>query len=171
MSTTFHIEVSASDTLGFEISCVIADETGHVASRHPDFPAAEAAYVEAKAAGVVETGCCFIEPVRDPRLSAGMVNMSVSNALAVLDVLGFADPDDGSVDLCGSVSPDRLRGRILVARALASDVGIPAVSFPGAAGAEFVDCGRRPGYLTEKFAQLEWLCDAAEELGRNVVWA
>lgn len=99
------------------------------------------------------------------------VNMANGNAAAVFSALGI------NLDFAqgGSMSGQELLGYVLMAIATGpDDTGIaPAVTGGpevGQRGATMVDCGMRPGYYAERFAQIGEIATIAARLGRNVYW-
>lgn len=85
------------------------------------------------------------------------INMSNANAAFVLDALGFAE-DVQAGDLCGELPAQDFLGRVLTAFGLAPvDEGVPAHRVE----ANFIECGRRPGYLQERLVQLQELAEVA----------
>jgi hypothetical protein len=99
-----------------------------------------------------------------------MVCMSNTNAIRILEHLGlFTNGDE--IPYYGSLSVEDFEGRLIVAHALTPvDAGVPMTVTRGAGGATFVDCGRSPNYLQDRFAQLEQLAGFAREHGANIVW-
>jgi len=173
MSVTFHIELRDSDLAGFRIHCHQTDYepgTGHGSSDHPDYGAAAAAYTAGLASGAVHRDCCSLGPVWSVDAETFSVNMANENAHGLLQALGYAD-EDGRIELSGSASVEDLAGRILVARALASDVGVPAYAGTGDGGSRLYDMGRPAGYYAARFDQLEALIEQCRVLGRNICWA
>jgi hypothetical protein len=108
-----------------------------------------------------------------------MVQVFQSSARAVLYALGLSVPDpdgdcfdQGDVPFAGVLDASDLLGRILCAVAVApEDAGLPAHQETGRYGAVLLDCGRKPGYLQEKLAQLRSLCQWAEARGQQVQWS
>lgn len=103
--------------------------------------------------------------VRTDRTDRPEVNMSNVNARFVFDALGIVGDDV----YCGTMSGDELLGRVLVAEALApEDEGIPV--HEREARATFIDCGRAPGYLQERLAQVHDIAEHAACEGLQVGW-
>ncbi|MDG4792066.1 hypothetical protein O7626_40330 [Micromonospora sp. WMMD1102] len=94
------------------------------------------------------------------------VNMANGNAAQVLDLLGLTN------DGCGELAAEDFLGRVLLAQAL-SDVatddtrGLPA----RIEGTNWIDCGRRPGYLAERLTQLHEIASWARERNAVVMWS
>jgi hypothetical protein len=120
------------------------------------------------------------------------VQMSQSNAADVLRVLGFTSghdiageagrerstlvdiltamaPDD--VEWCGSVDPDDLEARILVAEALVDDAARPTAREVFESGSVLVDMGRAAGYVRSRLADLTTLAEFARQRNARVVWS
>lgn len=99
------------------------------------------------------------------------VNLSNANAGMLLAKL-----DLDTEDLCGSIDPDDLIGRILAAKAFLVDDGTAdTVYLRGEAGpfgtCHTVLCGVAPGYWTERLDQLQEIAEQAKSIGCKVVWA
>lgn len=106
----------------------------------------------------------------DPAPEANFAN---TNAIHLLQTLGLAPtPLTPDADVyCGTIDAEDFLGRVLIALAVAPvDEGIPAHEVPGP-GAQFIDCGRRPGYTQEALAHLRDVADFAVARGRKVVWS
>lgn len=174
MSVTFHIEIRDADYVGSRIYCAETEwgdaAHGHGSRDFASYDEASVAYRDGLADGSVDRSCCGISPRFSIDTETDAVNLSNTNARDLLDRLGFRD-HDGDIDLCGSAEPDALLGRILIARALASDVGIPPATYTGARGAQLLDGGRPEGYFDDKLSRLEALATTCSTLGRKVVWS
>lgn len=95
------------------------------------------------------------------------INVSNTNAGAILRALELPVEYEGEVEL--AVFKARL------ARAESEwapgDEGRPWSEDAGEGRATFIDCGRHPGYLNERFEQLRQMVVIGEDLGhRYVVW-
>jgi|LauGreDrversion2_3_1035106.scaffolds.fasta_scaffold01742_3 hypothetical protein len=109
---------------------------------------------------------CF--PVYDTDADLS-VNMSNTNAVRVLELLGF-DSEDG-VPYTGTCSTDDFEGRVTLARALTpSDSGIPVMTTVHENGPTVVDFGRRPGYLQDRLNQLSDLAALARTHNSPISW-
>lgn len=102
-----------------------------------------------------------------PALVGGpTVNMANGNAAQVIDLLGLID-DDG----WGETTAEDLLGRVLLAQALLD------VTFDDENGRRavqernWIDCGRQPGYLAERLAELQEIATWAHERNAVVVWS
>jgi hypothetical protein len=157
MSVTFSLHINDSDLVGFELYDY-ETETSH----HAD------SYEHGK-----ELWKQLGADAQSWSLSAKYdiphdrnVNMSNANAR---EVLSYLDLD--SDDLCGSITPDDLAGRCLIALALAPDVELVPTEERGALGATIIDGGRAKGYIPSKLEALLALCDSARDHGRDIQWA
>lgn len=109
------------------------------------------------------------EPILDMQDggNAPCVNVSNANATTLLDLLGIEhDP----CDLFGDLPADGFLGRVLIAQALAGTAaddegGVPAVRYGNT-----IECGRRPGYLAERLAELHEVASWAKAHGGVVAW-
>lgn len=88
------------------------------------------------------------------------VNMSNSNARGVIERLGL------EFDYCGSIDPDDLLGRAMVANVGRDDSGVRDV-----ADGNFIDCGLPAGYYADRMAQLVDVALYARDNGLMVQWA
>lgn len=96
------------------------------------------------------------------------VNVSNHNAVAILEALGIdVDPHN----LYGTIDADDLRGRCLVALALADDSAIAPVTDRVPGQATYVDCGRREGYMSDRLAAILAVAEQAASLGVTVTYA
>ena len=97
------------------------------------------------------------------------VNMSNTNAAHLLGLLGLID-EDGPF-MSGFVSTEDMRGRILLARALApSDAGVPATVVKNDNGPTIYDGGRPEGYAEKRLAQLDDIVDFALQHQADISW-
>lgn len=92
------------------------------------------------------------------------VNLSNANAAAVLARLGV------TFDHCGTIDPDDLLGRAMVANIGADDTGTAAVTDVGALGCTTIDCGVPAGYFAARFDGLAELAVAAKAAGAVIGW-
>lgn len=174
MSITFSVAIHDDDYIGHAIHCFEEEYSSEPNNGHgPDrefatYQEAADAYAAAVSAGTASRQCCSLSP----RYRLGdlpSVNMANSNALDMLEQLGLNADDEPA--WCGSVDPEDLRGRILLARALGADMGRPVFRDVGSHGAQLFDAGRPPGYFAEKFDLLDEVIAAAIHHGRTVVWS
>jgi len=98
-------------------------------------------------------------------LSAFEVNVSNSNAFALLDRLGI------EADYCGTMTAEDFLGRTMVANVGRFDDGIESTTERGQGGATIIDCGLRPGYFEDRMSSLAELASAAATRGLLVAWA
>lgn len=130
--------------------------------------------------------------------SEAEVNLSNSNAQALMELLGLKIDPTGEGDWAGSISADDLLGRALIAQAInPADEGMPAHKLTGAdysgqsgmlggllaglaqAEAEgrpspsIWSAGRSAGYFDERLAQVRELAEEVKALGDDWVinWA
>ena len=97
------------------------------------------------------------------------VNVSNTNAVHLLELLGLRD-DEGPL-MCGSVPASDMRGRILLARALAPvDAGVPATVTHNDGGPTVYDGGRPVGYASKRFDDLDRVVDFAIDCGADISW-
>lgn len=99
------------------------------------------------------------------------INVSNSNAAALLEVLGLpTNPWDTPEGFEYPTGQDFL-GRVLLALGLVpADAGVPAHA-PNPERPNFIDCGRREGYLQERLGQLRELADYAIAHNRRIDWS
>lgn len=87
------------------------------------------------------------------------INMSSSNAAVVCGALGIDLAEEG---WCGSLPAEDFLGRVLMALAIQpSDEGVPARDDTVPGQVRWIECGRRPGYIQERLAQLHELAQWA----------
>lgn len=98
-------------------------------------------------------------------LDAFEVNVSNSNAFALLDRLGI------EADYCGSMAAEDFLGRAMVANVGRLDDGIDSTTERGRGGATVIDCGLRPGYYADRMTSLAELASKAAAHGYLVAWA
>lgn len=85
------------------------------------------------------------------------MNVSNSNACALLEALGFSVPED----LCGAIPARDLILRAKAALSRPEDAEVPSYQ-----EGNFIDCGRRAGYVHGRVSQLLALAERAGDLGR-----
>lgn len=99
------------------------------------------------------------------------VNVSNTNAMHLLGLLGFPSQSDEDGSLCGSTTAEDFLGRVLLAQAVnPSDAGVPVTETVGQGGAVLIAMGRRVGYSDDRLAELRDLADFAVDRGRDVQW-
>ena len=98
-------------------------------------------------------------------------NMSNANAAVVCGALGIDLEEWG---WCGSLPAEDFLGRVLLALAIQpADEGIPVHETTVPGQVRWIECGRRPGYIQERLAQLhdlaQWAVAHDAEIGRNAI--
>lgn len=127
----------------------------------------------------------IVEPVHAVDVPA--VNVSNSNALFILGLLGYVDTMGADVEyladtehtpelvpecpeIAGEDTAEAFLGRVVMALALApEDAGVPAYTVGG--GTNVIDCGRRPGYSQDVLTLLHDLAEIAHDHNWPVRWA
>ncbi len=97
--------------------------------------------------------------------AAPTVNLSVGNAKQVLDLLGLTFDGDW-----GTTTGPGFHGRVLLALALLDTTTGDVEGRPEVVDGNWIDCGRRPGYLTERLTELHDLAVWAVEQNADVDW-
>lgn len=95
------------------------------------------------------------------------VNVSNSNAIAILERLGFDHPEDycgGSCDAADFI------GRTKLANIGRDDSGIRSSVDAAAGRATMIDCGVRVGYYEDVMTRLENLAHKAVATGGEIQW-
>jgi hypothetical protein len=127
---------------------------------------------------------------------APWINLSQSNAAALLRALGYCEtrdaaaqaakatapqnlgevfsamcPDD--VQWCGHATPDEMIGRALLASAIDSDAGVPSSSYRlgGSSGPTVITDGRPVGYLEHRLAQIIELAEWCKQRELHISWS
>jgi hypothetical protein len=92
------------------------------------------------------------------------MNLANANAYDLMSFLGL------EADYAGTVSADAVLGAALVAEAVAPrDPGHEGGADPR--NPRMIECGRRPGYLNDRTAQIRALAEAAKAHGASVSWS
>lgn len=92
------------------------------------------------------------------------LNMANGNAAAILQLLGLpADPG-------GEATAEQMLGRILIAQALLDVATDDENGTPDVHDGRVIYCGRRPGYLAERLADLQEIATWAHQHHVPVVW-
>lgn len=168
MTVTFAPTFQATDIIGWTVEHAGSDDT--IGTTFPDHAAAVQALVAHNSACDREDCAIYggqAVPVQAERMPD--VNVSNTNAVAMLDVLGFGN--DPSYDIGGECDADNFLGRILLALAVSpKDDGVPAHT-PYADNDRWIDCGRRPGYTQDVLDNLRDVAEWSRENGRTVSWA
>lgn len=99
------------------------------------------------------------------------LNVSNTNAMHLLGLLGLPAEPDECGSLGGSTTAEDFLGRVLLAQAVSpSDAGVPVTATVGQSGAVLIDMGRRVGYADDRLTSLRTLADFAVDRGRTVQW-
>lgn len=176
MTVTFASEFRETDVIGYVLSCcpecksepyATYGEATAARAALPGFEQHTAALPGCPTAGTWgANGIVFIDPVLAEE--GPSINMANTNARFMLDRLGLVTE---SGELCGETTAADLRGRILLADALAGgDAGLPDIETIGPGGAVVVECGRAPGYLDARLGELAELVDWCAERDRLICW-
>lgn len=193
MSITFTAAMTNDDIVGYRITCVC----GGRSDRYNTYSDADKAYTSLpgfseNAPYLLHDGCDLDDDDRvvyRPAICTEMsaespeANFSNINGAELLRRLGM------EVEPCGSVDAADLRGRILLAQALAGgDPGRPTVVTGRNGGVTFVDhngqvdaavieqgrifdCGRPAGYFDDRLNELSEIAEWAEQHDREVQWS
>lgn len=92
------------------------------------------------------------------------LNVSNGNAAQLLELLGLPRECEGTEPAEGFL------GRVLLAQALLSTATVDDLGFPEVRQGNWIDCGRRPGYLAEKLSQLHQVATWALRHRQPVGW-
>lgn len=95
------------------------------------------------------------------------VNVSNTNAIAILERLGFDHPEDY---LGGSCEADDFIGRTKLANVGRLDTGIIASVDSAPGRATMIDCGVRADYYSDVMVRLENLAHKAVAAGSEISW-
>jgi len=114
-------------------------------------------------------GTMFIQAIEsDP---APALNVSNTNAMHLLGLLGLPSEPDECGSLSGSTTAEDFLGRVLLAQAVSpADEGVPVTTQKGHGGATMIRMGRRAGYSEGRLTALRELADFAVHRGRDVQW-
>lgn len=174
MSVYFSIETRNEDIVSYDIKCfaTIYGEPGegHAAQSFSSWDECSSAYLAGLEDGSVSRDCCTTDH-NTGRDEGFDLNISNSNAVELFTVLGYISEDEGEAPWVGSETPESLEGRILLARALASDCEVPGYETRNEGQAHLIVPTRPAGYLTSRLEALATLCEAAKALDRMVVWS
>lgn len=180
MSTTFYAEMGP--IIGHRVYCNCEGVAGETFGDYQDAGDRLVAMREKQE----RLDCCTDEEclIYGPYIQAleespsPMIDVTSVNARALLDVLGITREE--CPDLVGGEDAETFLGRVLMAQAVnPADAGVPAREVPkrDAEGnvvvrtGAWIDCGRDPGYIDERLAQLRTLAEFARAENREVVWA
>lgn len=167
--------VSFTAAIRYEETAVSSDiacfdrESGHTSVTFPTYALAAEWFAANKHTGVVGVGCCYISNSYANRSEESDFHLSQTNAARLFDALGLVE--DGGTPWCGSCDVEDMLGRILIARALAFEVGVGSFQTVGANGARVLHGGYRVGTLGESLARLEALLATCEAENRQVGWS
>lgn len=93
------------------------------------------------------------------------INMNNGNAAQILGLLGL--PFDGD---WGEASAQDFLGRVLIAIALVDTASTDRHGTFDASNGRWVDCGRHPGYLAGRLAELHQLAEQAATNNTPITW-
>lgn len=94
------------------------------------------------------------------------VQMSNSNAVQLLDVLGIGVDSNFSDRCSGVLSAEDFLGRVLIAQGVnPSDAGTETITV-----GNMVDCGRPEGYIDAKLDAMRGVAEWAIANGRTITW-
>lgn len=94
------------------------------------------------------------------------VNVSRANFQSIMVALQL----DAGTEY-GTIDATDLKGRCLMALALADDTALPGSDDKAPGSARFIDCGRREGYMTDRLTALLEVAEQAISLGVTVSFA
>lgn len=94
------------------------------------------------------------------------LNMANGNAAQVFDLLGLTY--DGDI---GETTAEDLLGRVLLAQALLNVTVDDEDGRPEVRDGNWIECGRRPGYLADKLALLREIATWAHEHHVAIWWS
>lgn len=195
MSVTF--AAAMAPIIGFDLACVCGARYLTEADEPMPYEVALATLLTVRDANEGLADCededcftfgIFTKPVEDGEDSPE-VQMSNTNAVAVLETLGLKATDESFEDTCcGAISGEDLMGRILVALAIAPESAerptLARVNEAHTYGAEahagavmvttgptMIQCGVEAGYVQAKLEALRAVAEFCIEQDREVVWA
>jgi hypothetical protein len=161
MSVTFHHFLSHEDQDGFVMRCLECKDEVWA----PTAQAAEDRFEGFRKEHLM-AGCDDYTIWGPNWVEHETVNLANANAREVLELLGLAYEGD----LCGQCPAEELKGRILLADALAPRVALPEAREVGSRGATLIHSARDAGYLDRVFQNLLKVADEAIARNRTVVW-
>lgn len=159
MSVTFS---PAMDTaVAHVITCICGEWNNGV-----EYPSFEMAHMVAKGMKP-ECGDPYCDYVSvEPAVAEPEVQMSNSNAVGLLDILGIRVGEDFSDRCCGSLSAEDFLGRVLLAQGLnPADAGSDTIAI-----GNMVDCGRPAGYTDAKLDAMREVAQWALANKREIAW-
>ena len=120
MSVTFDVTVSEEDIVSHDIHCYATEygdnpEDGHGHKSFATWDECKEAFMAGVSVGTVSRDCCTTTKGFSFDSSQVAVNMSNSNAIEMLTMLGFVIEGE-ELPYCGNVGTDDLRGRITADR-------------------------------------------------------
>lgn len=159
MSVTFSPSMDSS--VSYVLACVCGEWSNGVV-----YPSFEIANMMRKDMQVScndpYCGYVYVEPA----VSEPEVQMSNSNAVVLLDVLGINVGEDFSERCSGSMPANDFLGRVLLAQGLnPTDAGSDTITV-----GNIVDCGRFEGYTDVKLEAMRGLADWSILNNRDIVW-
>lgn len=159
MSVSFYPEIVSDSP--HRVMCICGNFTGE------EFPSRLLAHasIESRDASEVCSECLLLtyEPV-DPEPE---VQMSNSNAVDLLDLLGIKNGKDFAERCAGSMSAEELMERALLAEGFAPEnSGLTTMRIDNV-----VYSGRPDNYIAQKLAGIRSLAEWALSNGRKVIWS
>jgi len=165
MSVTFYPTIQDSLT---QISCACGDVVGVTlfASRTEAYNAVHVAFTAAVPVcgdeDCAQYSASFVDFEKTPE-----VNVSNTNAVEILDVLGIMVGDSFSDRCAGSMNAELFLGRVLMASAVQLvDAGVPVTR-----DGNMFNMGREEGYLNARVEELRAVAEHSVKNQLEVCWA
>lgn len=161
MSVTFAPEFVSN--VEHKITCMCGEWVG---GTYPSWEEARSAMLTSGMKSECGDPYCYQSATVEPAVAVPEVQMSNSNAVTLLSVLGLASGEDFSDYCTGAISAENLLGRILIAQAVnPADEGTDAFS-----EGNMVYCGRSEGYTEAKLSQLAEVAEYASQRCLTIQW-
>ncbi len=164
MSVTFFVE--ALDLGTFTVECWATGQPVPVTTEAPSYDAARTVATDHQATC---EACAYDRAMVSGNMDVD-VSANMSNANAAVVMLALDLPfEDG--DMYGHEDGAAFLARVLVAMGTERlDEGAPVAETRTASGALWIDCGRAPGYVAGRLADLHAVATVAVSLGRSIHW-